>query len=185
MAYLGRSFIDSLIYIYDNENKFITKTIVTGHNRDEMYIEVPKGLEDIKPKSRLQLLIIHPEGASELNGSLKSVRQGIYEISIYGEQQRDVRASTRRTLNASAVISDMVTDNDSENLPAPIQITVEDLSTTGILIDTNDRRFELGTFFEIVLELNGKRAILFSEAVREQKSSDDTYKYGCKLYFVD
>jgi len=83
VANLARNFTDAIVFIYDTDNNLITKTVITAHNRGEMYIEVAKGLENIKPKTRLQLMIIHSGGASELNGSLKSIRQGIFEISIY------------------------------------------------------------------------------------------------------
>ena len=185
MANLANNFMDAPIFIYDKNNNLITKTVVTGYNRDEMYIEVAKGLENIKPKTRFQLLIIHSGGASELNGSLKSVRQGIFEISIYGERQRDVRASVRRTINASAVVSDMAKDYRSERLHEPIEILIENLSTTGLLISTKANRFEIGTFMQIDFKLHGKDVVLFCEAVREQVLAGDVFKFGCKLVFLD
>jgi len=185
MASLASSFTDAVVFIYDKNNNLITKTIITRHNRNEMYIEVAKGLENVKLKTRLQLLIIHSGGASELNGTLRSIRQGLFEISIFGERQRDVRTSVRRTLNASAAISDMVTDSESEKPPAPIQIVIENLSATGILIKTRTMRMEIGTFLQIEFKLHGKDVILFSEVVREQVHDGDVYKYGCKLHFLD
>ena len=185
MANLASNFSDALVFIYDKSNKLITETTITGHNRNEMYIEVAKGLENVKPKTHLQLLIIHSSGASELSGALKSVRQGIYEISIFGERHREVRTSVRRALNASAVISDMIVDAESERLEAPIQVTIENLSTTGILLKTNATRFEMGAFLSIEFTLHGKNVVLFGEILREQIQDGDTFKYGCKLYFLD
>jgi len=185
MASLASNFTHAPVFIYDTSNNLLAKTIITGHNRDEMYIEVAKGLENVKLKTRLQLVIIHSGGASELNGSLKSVRQGLYEISIYGERQRDVRTSKRRTLNASAVISDMVTDSETEKLAEPIKIIIENLSTTGILLGTRSVRFQIGTFLQIEFELYEKDVVLFGEVLREQAFDSGVYKYGCKLYFVD
>ena len=183
MANLARNFTDAIVFIYDTDNNLITKTVITAHNRGEMYIEVAKGLENIKPKTRLQLMIIHSGGASELNGSLKSIRQGIFEISIYGERQRDVRTSIRHTINASAVISDLVTDSDSEPLQEPIQVMIENLSNTGMLIQSPDERFETGTLLQIEFNINGKNVMLYGEVVRLQTQLNDETKYGCKLYF--
>jgi len=185
MANLASNFIDAVVFIYDKDDNLITKTIITGHNRNEMYIEVARGLENVKLKTRLQLLIIHSGGASEVSGSLKSVRQGLYEISIFGERHRDVRESARRTINASAVISDMVKDSESEKLTAPIPIVIENLSTTGILLRVRDVRLEMGAFLQIEFKLHGKDVILFGEVLREQRYDGVTCKYGCKLYFPD
>ena len=185
MGNLASQFTDALVFIYDKNNNLITKTRITGHNRGEMYIEVEKGLENIRLKTRLQLLIIHPNGVSELSGFLKSVRQGVFEISVFGERQRDVRTSVRHTLNASAIISDMVRESEPEKLAEPKQIVIENLSTTGILLRTKTLHIEKGTYLQIEFKLHGKDVILFSEVVREQVIDDDTCKYGCKLHFLD
>jgi len=185
MAYLASQFTDSLAYIYDNDNNFIAKTTVTGHDRDEMYIEITDGLKKIKPKTRLNLLIIHPKGVSELYGTLKSVRQGVYEIAVYGERQRDVRAASRHKLNVPAVISDMVTEIAIETLPVPQHVIVENMSKTGILVKTSFKRFDIGSLLQIELEVNGKSLIIYGEVVREEIYEDQTFGYGCQLVFLE
>ena len=200
MANLASNFTDALIFIYDSNNNLITKTFVTGHNRGEMYIEISEGLERVKPKTRLNLLILHSSGASELSGFLKSVRQGIFEISIFRERQRDLRTSVRHRLNASAVISDMIIEtvlyDDDEIalnteamtiketlLGGPIAITIEDLSSTGMLIKSRHIRFDMAAILKIEFVLHGKDVILYGAVVREQVHKNDVYRYGCKLYF--
>jgi len=185
MAYLAGHFTDSPVFIYDEENNLIAKSTVTGYNRDEMYIEVAKGSVNIKLKTRLHLLIIHKNGASELSGYLKSARQGLYEISIYGEQQREGRASDRRTLKASAKVTDMVSDKAREGLADPLQITIENISGSGILVKSSDARFELGSFLQIEFSIGGKDVILYGEIVREKVVDDDNLEYGCQLIFLD
>ena len=185
MANFASNFTDAVVFIYDKDNNLITETTITGHNKVEMYIEVAKGLENVKPKTRLQLLIIHSSGVSELNGALKSVRQGIFEISIFGERQREVRTSTRHLLNASAIISDMVIGEELEKLENHINVTIENLSTTGILLKVRGNRFKIGTYLQIEFKLHNKNMMLFGEVLREQVIAKDTCKYGCKLHFVD
>jgi len=185
MAYLASDFTDALTFIYDSKNNLITRTTITGFNRDEMYVEISAGLENVKLRSRLNLLIFRPGGASELSGFLKSVRQGIYEVSIFGEQQREVRTSVRRTLNASAVVSDMVSDSEPGAIYEPLPVTIENMSTTGVLVGTRTMRFKKGSILQIEFDLNGKTAIIFAEVIREDKQSDETYKYGCKLSFLE
>ena len=185
MAYLAGNFAGAVVFIYDNKNNLVTKTTITDYNRDEMYIEVASGLEEVRLRSRLHLLILNSGGATELSGFLKSVRQGIYEISIFGERQREVRASVRRTLNASAIISDMVTDSPEGGLAEPLPVTIENMSTSGVLVETQEMRFEKGSMLQIEFKAGGRTAIIFAEVVREQKQGDGAYKYGCKLNFLD
>ena len=185
MANLASHFTDALVFIYDANYNFIAKTIVIGHDRDEMYIEVKDGLDSVKPRTRLHLRIIHSAGASELKGIFKCARQGIYEISIYGEKQRDVRASTRLRLNASAVISDMITASEIDIPGSHLPVTIENISTTGILIRSNGKRFEMESLLQVEFNLRGKNVIVYGEVVREQAHDAETYKYGCQLKFLD
>jgi len=185
MAYLSNQFVDSPVFIYDNKNKLIAKTVVTGFNRDEMYIEVPRGLSSIKPKTRLHLLIIHPAGVSELSGVLKIVRQGLCEISIFGEQQREGRASDRRIINASAVISDMVTDATAQPLSEPIPVVIENISATGVLVKANAARIEPGSLLQIEFAIGGKAVVLYGEVLRVRFTDGNSFEYGCQLHFPD
>jgi len=185
MSYLASHFTDSLVLIYDNESNLIAKTNVTAHDKGEMYIEVSEGLENVKPGTRLRLLIIHSSGVSELRGILKSVRQGIYEISIYGERVRDARSSARYTLNNPAIISDMVTDSKMEELIVPLKVTIENISSTGILVRSLEVRIKLGALLQIEFNAHGKNGIIYGEVIREQICDDCIYKYGCQLIFID
>ena len=185
MAYLGSRFTGSLVFVYDKDDNIITKTTITGYDRDEMYIEIVEGMEDIKPGTRLKLLIIHSSGASEMKGTLKSIRQGIYEITIYGEYKRGTRSTVRFPLWNSAVISDMATDSGRERLSEPVPVTIENLSSGGVLIRTQGDRFEIGTLLQIEFRAHGKEGLLYGEVVREQACNHGVYKYGCKLFFMD
>jgi len=184
MAKYSGHFTDALVVIYDNENNFITQTIISGHNRGEMYIEITEGMENIKPGTRLHLLIIHSDGASEFGGTLKSVRQGIYEIPIYGERKREARGSTRHKMNAGALIKEITVDDETITLRDPVDITIEDISKTGILFKSPNLRFIVSVVPQIKVNVNGKETILYAKVVREQKNPDETFSFGCQLVFL-
>jgi len=179
-----RSFTDSLVVIYDNDGYFITKTMVTGHNRHEMYIEVTDGLEYIKPGSRLRLLIIHSAGASEFGGALKQIRQGIYELSLFGERPRSARGTSRHALNSSAFVSEIIINSEKVALAEPASIIIENISTTGVLVRSPELQFILGVTLQIEFSINGRSTIVYGKTVREQLNADKTYSYGCRLVFL-
>jgi len=183
MANYTGHFVDSPVFIYDTNNTLIARTKITGYGKVEKYIEVAEGLRNVKPGTKLQLLIIHSTGASELGGVLKSVRQGIYEISVYGEKEREVRATARHALNASAVISDMVHGYETKTPSEPIPVTIVDMSTTGILINSRDNRLDIGALLQVEFNAHKKTCILYGEIVREHADESGAYEYGCKLYF--
>jgi len=185
MARFAGHFTDALVVVYDNEDNFITKTIVTGHDRGEMYIEIAEGLETVKPGTRLHLLIVHPDGVSEFGGTLKCVRQGIYEIPIFGERRRDARGSTRYTINTRALVRDINIGQETVTLRDPISVTVENISKTGVLFKSPELRFIIDAEALIEFEVNSKKTILNAKIVREQHNQDDTYSFGCKLVFME
>ena len=192
-------FMDGLVFIYNKNNELIVKTSITGHNPDKKSIEVSEGLDKIEPRTRLQLLIYHSGGASELKGILKESRQpGKFEILIYDEKQKDLRVSVRRTLNAPAVISDMVVDPDAEvadadapvagesgAMPPILPVTIENMSVSGVLITSGEMRLQPGTLLQIELKMGKKTGILYGEVLREQERDDGAFSYGCKLYFFN
>jgi len=185
MANTTLNFENALVFIYDVNNVLIARTSVIRHSADKKYIEVAEGLDKIEPKTRLQILIVHPSGASECSGMLKSERQGVFRILIYDERQRDVRVSVRRTVNAKAVISDMISEKDAGSFGEPLPVLIENMSTSGILIRSGKTRIDVGTLLQIELRVEKKTGILYGEVLREQMLTGGAYGYGCQLHFFD
>jgi len=184
---MGRTghFEDSLAVIYDSENRFITKTIITKHDRSTMYITIAEDLKGIKNGARLNVLVVHSGGASEFGGILRRSRAGISqcEISLFSEKQRYVRASKRHMLNIPAFINDLIINKKEESFIEPLHVVIEDLSTTGIRIKSPGVRLEVGYILTIEFLLNGKEAIINGKVTREQTNPDNTFSYGCQLIF--
>jgi len=185
MANATENFVNALVFIYDSSNVLIAKTSVIRHNPEKKYIEVGEGLSNIEMKTRLQILIVHPTGACECTGMIKSERQGIFRILIYDERQRDVRVSVRRTVHANAVISDMINGTEAGTFSEPVPVVIENMSTTGILIRSGKTRLEVGSLLQIELKVEKKTGILYGEVLREQKLFAGAYGYGCQLHFFD
>ena len=184
MAKSSNQFTDALVVIHDSEDNFIAQTVVTGFDRSEMYIEITEGMGKIKPGTRLHLLIIHDDGASEFYGTLKCVRQGIYEIPIFGERKRDARGSERHPLNADATIREIIISSETIALRDPVRVTIENISKTGVLFKSVYLRFVVGVVPQIEFNIQGRDTVLRAEIVREQQNDDDTYSFGCQLKFL-
>ena len=183
MASLGGSFTGSLVVVYDQDNNYITKTVITGHDKKDMYIELAGGLEKVRIGARLNLLIVHAKGASEFGGTLKILRQGRYEISLFGEKKRGARDSTRRTMNTVAVIKHYFFNNIRDTFNEPVDVIIENISTTGVSLKSMQTRFILSAVLEIEFNLHGKSVIIHGKVLREQENDDGSCNYGCKLIF--
>jgi hypothetical protein len=175
--------MDAPIMIYDRDRNFITETVVTGYGKDEMYIEVSEGLENVAPGTRLRLLVIHADSVSELGGSLKSVRQGIYEISIYGQRRRDARTSARYAYSIPAMIKDLLVETEIVTLVDPISVTIVNLSSTGLLLKSPDMPLVEGIFLKIEFKLRDRNTIINCKVVREPNEDNDPDCFGCRIIF--
>lgn len=180
---IAENFADALAFIYNRNDALIAKTSVTGYNRGRLFVREVDGLTAVKPGAGLHILVVHASGASEMSGTLRKTFQGICAISVYDELKRDVRTSVRRTLNTSAIISDMVTDSEVPAIDSPIPVTIENMSTSGVLIVSQDTRLPIGALLQMEFRTNGKTGIIYGEVVREQRPTDETYRYGCQLHF--
>ena len=178
------SFTDALVVFYDNKNNFISKTIVTEHDKQTNYIEISEGLEDVRVGTRLSLLIVHSDGASEFGGILKRVRSGRYEVSLFSERQRDARASVRHTLRSPAVIHSLVVNSKQQMLSSPAEITIVNISTSGVLLHSQALHFPIGCVLQVEFNVNGKNTIIYAKIVREQQDDDGSFNFGCQLIFL-
>jgi len=150
-----------------------------------MYIEFPKGDDDFKAGARLNLLIIHPDGASEFQGKLNFVQQDTCEVALYKERQRDARGSERRTLNIDAAVTAFIVNARQVMLPTPTQVVIKNISTAGVLLETLTERLPAGVVLQIEFSIKGENSIIYGKVVREQRHEDLSYSFGCQLIFLE
>jgi len=184
MTSITGSFKDAIAVIHDSNNNFIAKTTITAHDKKTMIIEIDDKMENVKTGTRLNLLIIHSSGASDFSGTLRKSGFGTCEISLFGERERKGRSAVRHTLNIPATIKDLMIKDKQESFREPLQVTIENLSTTGTLVRSPLGGFEKGYILQIEFNINGKDAIIYGEVIREQKNKNMTFSYGCKLIFL-
>jgi len=178
------NFQDCPVIIYDSDDRYITKAIITEHDKRDMSIEISDALEYIDQGSRLNVLIIQSGVAVEFSGRPRRVRSGRREIALFNERQRRPRAYTRHKINAPAVINSFITPAGQQPFSPPLEIIVENISSTGVLIKAPHGYFGLNSLLEIDVNIQGKDVILFVKVVREQGNADDTVSFGCKFIFL-
>jgi len=184
MAGVAGSFVDALVVIYDKDYNYVTKTVVTGHDRKAMHIEIASVDEELRVGMRLYLLIIHGEGASEFRGVVRTVSFSMSEISLFAEKPRAGRGAVRHTLNVPASVSKLIIDREEHKPNEPMQVTIENLSSTGALVKSPVLYFEAGTILQIDFSIHDREATINARVVREQINSDNSYSFGCQLMFL-
>ena len=183
MLHITRNCMDCPIIIYDDSKNIIAETVVTGYGRDEMYLEVMDGLENVPLGTRLRVLVIHPDSVSEFSGRYSSLRQGIYEISIHGQRKRGSRGAPRYKFHIPALINNFVVDGEVVRLTNPLRVTIHNMSSSGLMIESRDLPLVEGTLLNIEFKLRGRDTIILCKVVRGPMPGSSPDSFGCQLVF--
>ena len=183
MVHVPRQCMDCPIIIYDQDKKFIAETVVTGYGKDEMYIEVSEGLGNTATGTLLRLLVIHPDGVSEFAGKLVSKRQGIFEISIHGQRWRDARSSKRFSFHIPATISTFIVDSEVVRLTTPLNVTILNISSTGLMLESKDLPLAEGISLNLEFKLRSRNTVMLCRVIREPSEGSPPDQFGCKIIF--
>lgn len=184
MANIEGKFKDCPVIVYDGNNNYITKTVIESHNNRALSIEVSDKLDEVELGARLNLLVLHSGGASEFSGVAKCMFNGLREITLSDEKKRQARVSVRHKLDAPAVITKITTGAEQKQLNDPIHVTIENISSSGMLVKTPLVNFAINAILELNTSINGKDIILMGRLVRKQVYGDNTIGVGCKLVFL-
>ena len=180
-----KSFLGCPVMVYNDENELIIESAITDHNRTYNTIVISDELRGLENGTPLNLLIIHSAGAAEFRGTLRSLINNAQEIALYNERQREARGSQRHKLNVPAKINCRIIKTGREPFTPPLEIVIDNISISGVLIKSDKKSIELGSIFEIHANIHGKDAILYTSVVREDVNADNTYSFGCRFHFLD
>lgn len=173
------------VIIFDDANNIVTKTVVESHSKNTTTIEVSDKLDMIELGTRVHLLVIHSGGASEFDGVASCSYNGLREINIYAEKRREARASIRHRLNAPAVVTRVIAGTVQDMNSSPLQVTIENISSSGMLLNAPYLDIELNQSVEANTNINGRDVVLFGKVVRKQLKNNGNLGLGCKFVFSD
>lgn len=182
----GGIYRDCPVMIYDsNSGTLIIRAVITAHYMSEMVIVVSDEMKEVERGTRLSLLIIYDGGVSECNGIARGFFDGTREITLFNERQREGRSATRHVLNASAVIRSLFVDSLRHPYQPPLEVVIENISSSGALIVTAVMEFDIDNVLELNTDIGGHSAALFAKVARKQVISDSVIGLGCYFIFPE
>ena len=180
MSYLNK-LKDSTAIIFDEFQNCISKTIIADFDRDDMSVFVQDTMAHVRHGAPLSLLIIHSGGVSEFNGIARGLYNGFREISIFKERSREARVSARHVVNMPAVVKGTIVNSVQKPFDIPLDVTVENISTTGALIKCKPGLLKVPSTLIVEMSIGGKLTSLTATVMREQLNDNKTSSYGCKF----
>ena len=183
MAKLFADFNNCSVIISGHDGRRIAETTVTDHNEKMMSIWVKEQLKGVKAGERVNVLIIHPSGVRQFEGTLSGGVNGEYGILLFGEKDRSSREAKRVTLNAPATISKVISPT-SLPISEPMWATVENISSNGAMVKSQVMRFQIGSILYVDVTIGGQETTLYLKIVREVQNADRSYSFGCQMVFL-
>ncbi|MDR2908987.1 MAG: PilZ domain-containing protein [Oscillospiraceae bacterium] len=167
--------------IYDEGGSLIAKAIIVDHDRKTMTVTLLDGLDSVKAGTRLGVLIIHAEGASEFSATARGSTNGYRELAIFNQRSREGRAAPRRRADMPAFIKTLTVGESTRNFRPPFEVFVKNISATGMLINAPEGFFTAGASTEIIIRIGESETLLRGEIVRKTSQPDMTCDFGFKF----
>jgi len=165
------------VVVYDSDGKYITKAAITEHDHRGKSILISDRLDSVKLGGQISVLILFPNVPCEFYATAKAVIDHAREISLLSQRPRVDRISTRHKIDTPAVVRGAIVDAEYQAFVAPLQVLIDNISTSGALIKTKEP-FLLESIVEIILNINGKDTFLYGEIVRETLNADNPWTYA-------
>jgi hypothetical protein len=167
--------------VYDSDGTLIKRDVIIEYDRRYMTIRIKDSLDDVKNGARINVLIIHSSGVSEFNGTMRGLINNTREISLFNQSHRTGRASARHKINVPAVIKKMMAGAKYMPLPVPLDIVVDNISTTGALIKAPPGYFTVGADVEITITIDDKDTVVYGSVVGEVEDDEGECDFGVKF----
>jgi len=184
MVHLTEDFQGCEVIIFNDEGDHIIKTVITMYDKRARALRIQEELRDIKKGDRLNILITYQGGVSEFSGTAGGTINFLREIFLFNVRRREGRGATRHPINTPAVIKNLYDGRELVPLPSPLDVTLLDISKTGILIKAPVGHFGLGDTLELHINIKDKdrETIIYVTVMRTEPIDIYESHFGCKYY---
>lgn len=176
------------IFIQDEDGNNVASTTVIEHNKAYMTILVRGILNNVRSDVFVTVLIMSNNGIHEYRGKLRKMltASSATEIALFqGQLKKESRISKRYVVNTKAVVKSLIINRNHVPLLNPLDISIENLSSSGVLIRTQPNCFNVNSIIELKLNIGNSPTTLYGKVVRLQAVDTHNTEYGCKLISVD
>lgn len=169
------------VHAEENEN-IVCDSKITEYDRSKITVQLEDSLNEFRENDKVFLLIVKKDAILEFRGTVRKVNsRGSREIALFKGRAKEDRESARYNVNVPAEVEAILIEGRVTTLTPPVDVTITNISTTGISMRTGANIFNVKTRFLIKLNL-GESETAFRTCVKRRKAVEDNiYEYGCAL----
>lgn len=165
-----------------NDGKIIADTKVLRYDSLRNAVVIDAGSLLKRKPYNVNVLIFGDDKLYEFYGTITGVMvENEIEVLLGKTREKEDRKRTRYTVSMNGFVKVIQIKQQNVTLRKPIVIVTINMSSNGILLRTGSGTFFVGSKFQILLEIEGKRMEFDCEVVRIQNSTPRTEEYGCRI----
>lgn len=132
---------------------------------------------------QVSLSILTSTGMVECLGIAHRPTSTSRDISLFKMLTKNSRSMERYDLCSRAAISQLIMDGQRISMPCPLEVTVENISSGGVMISTTEPILDVGSAFLLQLDIAGTLTYLHTSIVRLAQEGE-TRKFGCIFHAI-
>lgn len=175
------------VILHDEKSgKTLAETVVLDFDRQRQVITVNTSRYSLADAARLSLLILSERTIVECMGTARRQdSRGQREIALFHVAEKESRGSTRYALQAPARIESVLLANRIIPLDEPLEVTVLDISASGIRIQTDRSELFRGCCFQLRLKIAESDTVVETTVVRVQEGKNGVKSFGCRFIALE
>lgn len=179
----SQDFVACKAFFYEEETgKKLGQATIVKHDRINFLITVTETSVSFEGQSRVLLLILTRGQPQEYMGTVRHrTSMGTREIALFKGRAKEDRSSCRYTVNTPARVEQLLISGRLLPLPKPVDAVVLNVSTTGVLLRARANALNVGTSFQLKMDIDGSVAVLNTTVVRIDPIDKISAEYGCKF----
>ena len=177
---LGGKYSGCMALIFDVDGNELGETFVNSISNSNTHINLENLPKVLNIGSACKLLILTDPQPCEFNG--KIVNDGEANIvAIFQGRERGRRRDVRYKTNATAQIDCLILEGNEYSLLEPIDVTVINLSISGIRFSAPRNTLIQGDIIKLILSLTNAIKFLIVEVVNLMDIDTTNSEYGCRF----
>ena len=180
MSVSGGDLTGCSVLVYDLEGNHLSDTIVTEFDKNSMRIEVEEMPAALGQGTECMMLIMMSPTPFEFHGRV--IKEGTKTaIALFKGHEKESRGATRYRVDHTATIEYLVCNSRAYPLHTPLEVSVMNISKSGVRFKTPFYAMTDGDRFQIRLKISGGEKQLIADVTNHTDVQSDKSEYGCRF----
>ena len=180
MSTVNFEYVGSIALVYNDEGEELGRTVVSNYDKTGNLLTLKRFPSELNIGDTCRLLILTEPSPRECFGKVRS-DVGDKVVALFKWEDKENRGASRFKVNFTAFIEKMIYGNKSYKLYKPLEISLMNISTSGMRFYTEPDTVSEGDKFQIRIYVNLDVKVLIAQIVNCRQTDPNRVEYGCRF----